>query len=349
MSTEKGEINIIGIEGINLDGTYNNDRLNQWNDLVGILLFERSGKPYFDIICRATTEPGKYFTDNPYKGTSGVARIDTGYHKELWQVGDHRGYEALAQGSNSVRLVRDENKDGRRNDEPTNERNRGINLHTTKSRGWRGSASPNSIGKWSAGCVVIYSPNDFLNFLDIVKSSRQYQENKKHSFDFTLLYSRWIKVVEENSEPISPTEEPYSSATPDDLDIMARTIWGEVRAESDEEKIAVGWVIRNRASRSPRYNWKPTLCEVCKQRFQFSAWNKDDVNLQKVLSVTEKDDTFKKCLEISKKVVSGEVVDISNGADHFHARYTPKKPAWAIGNLPVSEVGLHSFYRLVFD
>ena len=33
----------------------------------------------------------------------------------------------------------------------------------------------------------------------------------------------------------------------EDIKIMAKTMWGEARGESEEGKIGVAWVIRNRA------------------------------------------------------------------------------------------------------
>lgn len=338
----EGDINIIGIEGMNLDGTFNLDRRDQWNDLVGILSFNQTGEPHFDILCKATTEPGHYYTLINLLNPKGAARLDTGYHKQLWQVGTHKGYEALAQKSNTARLVRDKNRNFLRDDKITYEIGKGINLHTTKSKGWNGSVSPGSIGRWSAGCVVIYYPEQFLKLMSLVKDSRQYRENRSHSFDFILLWSRWL---EDTNQPSQPKAQAIS-ATPEDIEIMARTIWGEARGESYEGKVAIGWVIRNRASKSPKYNWSSKISQVCLQKFQFSCWNKNDSNLVKIKSVTTSDPTFKECLEIAKKVVAGELADISNGADHYYANYI-RRPYWAIGETPVAKIGVHLFFRLV--
>ncbi|WP_416674033.1 cell wall hydrolase [Egbenema bharatensis] len=347
LHSRTGDINLIGIEGMNLNGTLNDDQPDQWNDLVGILSFSSDGSPHFDILCQGTTEPS---IEHTVQRQQGVARLDTGYHKGLWQVGIHRGYEALAQNGNTARLVRDRNRNHRRDDAITYESSRGINLHTTKTTGWRGSASPDSIGPWSAGCVVIYKPDEFLSFMKIIKQSRQYQENRAYAFDFVLLWSRWL--VAEN-QPVTHAMRPTlataaMSHTTEDIDIMARTIWGEARGESREGKVAVAWVIRNRAARSPAYNWPSMIKAVCRQAYQFSCWNHGDPNRASLQSVSPGDSSFRECLDVAKKVTAGELSDNTNGADHY---YNPagvtQTPDWARGRTPVARIGRHLFFRLV--
>lgn len=343
LSKRSGDVNIVAIEGMDPDGTFNLDRPDQWNDTVGILSFDGENNPRFDILCKATTEPGRHHTTVELLNSRGAARLDTGYHKGLWNIGKHRGYEALAQNGNLARLVRDGNRNYRRDDKTTYEAGVGINLHTTKSKSWRGSALASSIGSWSAGCVVIYSPSEFLKLMKLVKESRQYRKNRSHSFDFILLWSGWLQD--------SQVAAPASTSRPipvieTDIDVLARTIWGEARGESYEGKAAVAWVIQNRASRSPKYNWPSTVRAVCQQKWQFSCWNSNDPNLPKLKAVTAADPSFAQCLDIAKKVVSGDLPDYSKGADHY---YNPKvvSPSWAIGRDAVAEIGNHRFLQLV--
>lgn len=179
-----GAVNIIGIEGINPDGKPNNDAPDQWNDSIGLLTFT-DGKPKFLCLYQGTTEPGKYYTLNPLN-KSGAARLQLGFHKELWIVGQHRGYEALQQ-IGSATLVRDKNRNYLRDDTATVETGNGINLHSTSPK-----FLPNLIGKFSAGCVVIQKWNEFLNFMKLIKNSCQYKENKKHKYNFILLWKGWL-------------------------------------------------------------------------------------------------------------------------------------------------------------
>lgn len=64
--------------------------------------------------------------------------------------------------------------------------------------------------------------------------------------------------------------------TAGDIDILARTIYGEARGEPWEGKIAVAWVVRNRAERGGW--WGDTIREVCLKPWQFSCWNETDPN-----------------------------------------------------------------------
>ena len=90
-----GELNIVYVEGMNPDGTPNADEANKWNDLRLVIRFE-GGVPKIVGEWAATTEPGRYWTENPISPL-GAARIEFGQYKS-WQVGMHRNnHEALVQ------------------------------------------------------------------------------------------------------------------------------------------------------------------------------------------------------------------------------------------------------------
>ena len=72
----------------------------------------------------------------------------------------------------------------------------------------------------------------------------------------------------------------------DDLDIAARTIWGEARGEGPEGMRAVAHVIANRATKGGW--WGDTLWSVCLKPWQFSCWNLSDPNRQKLLDLDKK-------------------------------------------------------------
>lgn len=139
---------------------------------------------------------------------------------------------------------------------------------------------------------------------------------------------------------------PAAQFSAKDLDTMARTFFGEARGESDKGMIAVAWVIRNRAARSPAYNWPNTVAGVCLQDWQFSCWNKNDPNRPKLLALTKSNVQFRRCLKIADQVLRGEVSDPTNGADHYFANYIPT-PNWARGQRMIAKHGVHQFYRLI--
>ena len=85
----------------------------------------------------------------------------------------------------------------------------------------------------------------------------------------------------------------------EDLDTLARTLYGECRSESREGKIAVAHVIKNRAD-NPKW-WcrksgdgipDDTIEAVCRHPWQFSCWNLDDPNRPKLLAATPADKKF---------------------------------------------------------
>lgn len=131
-----------------------------------------------------------------------------------------------------------------------------------------------------------------------------------------------------------------------DIDIMARTIWGEARGEDKQGRVAVASVIRNRAIKSPAYNWPNTPKAVCRQPWQFSCWNSNDPNLPKMQALTDQNSIFKECLAVAESVLSGQELDITKGADHYYA-ITINTPSWAIGKKPTVTIGHHRFYRLI--
>jgi putative chitinase len=147
----------------------------------------------------------------------------------------------------------------------------------------------------------------------------------------------------------APTAAPSSQKSgtvSKDVDILARTLWGEARGENTAGRIGVGSVIRNRAARSPKYGWPSSIAGVCQQPWQFSCWNANDPNLPKMRSVTEADPIFKECLSIAQKIVDGSISDNTNGADHYYANYI-KAPDWAQGKTPCAKIGVHLFFNIV--
>lgn len=120
----------------------------------------------------------------------------------------------------------------------------------------------------------------------------------------------------------------------DDSDqiILARAIFGEARSEKlpDEARIAVGWSIKNRVEDS---RWPNTYQEVITQDQQYSAFNATDPNRKYVENPfwTESDIDKKawyNCFDIAGKVISGELKDSANGANHYYDS-SITAPYWA--------------------
>ncbi len=135
-----------------------------------------------------------------------------------------------------------------------------------------------------------------------------------------------------------------SLSSGDGVETLARTIWGEARGESDAGKIAVASVVRNRATAGLLSGWPSDIAGVCTQRLQFSCWNSNDPNRPLLLSVTEADPTYARCLEIAAGVVSGTIPDNTGGATCY---YNPAvvTPSWAASMTVTARIGNHLFLR----
>lgn len=141
------DCNIVYIEGVDPDTfALNDDALDYWNDTRNIILSDGT----ILMSCSATTEPGKYYTENPLN-PSGAARIAFGQHKDAWAFGNHKDQKALVQ-VGEITVFRDFNEDGLRTGDKTYTGLFGINQHTTASNAL--GMCPEEVGRWSAGCLV---------------------------------------------------------------------------------------------------------------------------------------------------------------------------------------------------
>ncbi|MCB1562891.1 MAG: cell wall hydrolase [Alphaproteobacteria bacterium] len=133
-----------------------------------------------------------------------------------------------------------------------------------------------------------------------------------------------------------------------EVDILARTLWGEARGEGTEGMKAVACVVLNRvniAKVKGSYWWGSDVIQVCQKPYQFSAWNRSDPNFRKLQSVDESDLYFATALRIARRAVIGALEDMTHGATHYHADSIA--PYWAKGESPSAVIGRHVFYRLV--
>ncbi len=133
-----------------------------------------------------------------------------------------------------------------------------------------------------------------------------------------------------------------------EIDVLARTLWGEARAEGHIGLEAVANVVLNRvavaAAHNGKYWWGANIIQVCQKPYQFSCWNRSDPNYQKLQAVDERDIYFVTCKRIAARAVIGALEDHTNGATHYHADYV--SPYWARGQSPNVIIGRHIFYKL---
>jgi len=134
-----------------------------------------------------------------------------------------------------------------------------------------------------------------------------------------------------------------------DLDVLARTLWGEARGEGLDGLVAVAWTIRNRVNDGKSASWwGEGYAGVCQKPYQFSCWNKNDPNypyLSGAKAIPKAE--FDKCQLAAKQVIDGLMPDPTNGATHYYATTMPKAPAWAAKAQQTLKLGHHVFFKNV--
>lgn len=147
----------------------------------------------------------------------------------------------------------------------------------------------------------------------------------------------------------APTIYPLRKPTTAEIDILARTLWGEARGEGNIGMAAVASVIVNRTNLDLGNDGRPDwwgegIAGVCQAPYQFSCWNKNDPNRTQLLSVTEPSDRlFVRARVIAELAAAGLLTDLTQGATHYHA--VGVNPPWKKGATLSITIGKHLFYK----
>jgi hypothetical protein len=175
-------VNIIGIRNSDTNGRVT----NKFDDTMTISYMDNDMEwQYNEYNC--TTDPGDDWVDNPML-EKGVAILRPGQYPKSHKIRLHGGkYTALGQ-QNNVKVYRDANKDGvyDYNEDTVDEGLFGINIHRATALSGKTSTY---IDKWSAGCQVIASNDDWHEFLNICQEARSEWSN---NFTYTLIESKDI-------------------------------------------------------------------------------------------------------------------------------------------------------------
>lgn len=173
-------VNIVYVEGLDVDGTPNDDAPNVFNDLRLVLRVGHDGQAEIAGSWEGTTEPGKYYTEIRKEDPRGAARIALGQYKS-WCVGLHPrskpavAHEALVQVKDIV-VYRDLNEDYERDGDPTDTGQFGINQH------WGYDMARHDIGNASAGCLVGRTKAGHREFMALVKGDPRYGASRGFRF-----------------------------------------------------------------------------------------------------------------------------------------------------------------------
>jgi len=124
-----------------------------------------------------------------------------------------------------------------------------------------------------------------------------------------------------------------------ELTLLALCVWGEARGEPNLGKSAVAHVVMNR--------WRlgtfgKTLRDVLLKPKQFSCFNADDPNRNKLLKI-KASETWNQCFNAALGAYGGIDPDPTRGATHYCG--INSNPGWRKLMLETARIGGHVFLR----
>jgi Cell Wall Hydrolase len=130
------------------------------------------------------------------------------------------------------------------------------------------------------------------------------------------------------------------------VDILARTLFGEVIDLEDSQISAVAAVVANR-THAQQVAWGLTVEAVCKGAV-FRIWNPqtpvERAKLAEVNSVGREDTGFAQCFAVAQRTLNGDLSDPTQGATGYFNANEPTPP-WAQGAQPTLTLGARVFVR----
>lgn len=129
-----------------------------------------------------------------------------------------------------------------------------------------------------------------------------------------------------------------------DVEVLARTLYGEARFNDVEDAEAIANVVLNRVGYR---NWPNSVSKVCLQPWQFSCWLQHDeahaANFIRLMSAQRGNQWFDRCWNIAERAVAGELTDTTRTSTHYHTREV--SPKWSRNKIPVFETKGHVFFN----
>ena len=137
-----------------------------------------------------------------------------------------------------------------------------------------------------------------------------------------------------------------------DTIVLGLTLYGEARGEPIESIIAVGCVIRNRLMKNFKYK---SYSDVCLEPYQFSCWNENDPNSEKLLEYRKElttggiviDSYLRQCLFLAEGIINYILLDNTRGSLHYVAtKILNNPPSWALRRTNEIVKGNHTFFNI---
>jgi hypothetical protein len=165
--------NILYIEGMNTDGSLNDNRNNVFNDVRMVLQVKENGVPVIVGKWEATTEPSRKWTLTPMN-PDGAFHIKFGQYK-AWIPGWYHTHEALLQ-TGEIEGYRDPDKTFKRDFRHPVKGEFGVHHH------WGYDLPHDDMGGSSAGCLVGRSTDGHREFMSIVLGDPRHKANPTYRY-----------------------------------------------------------------------------------------------------------------------------------------------------------------------
>lgn len=185
-----GEMNIFGIR------VSDNPLSDKFDDYIGIAFFDHPSQSWQWRMYKGTTDPGlMWITNKSVNRGRGASFMALGPQEDIWIIGAHRG-SRHADGSQFVvdpaliaigaqqRSFHDSDHDGKQSGEKEHIAWEDLNCHCA-SFYYTGKASE-LIGPFSAGCQVIETRKDWLEFINYIVSTKRFKEKPKCKWSYML-------------------------------------------------------------------------------------------------------------------------------------------------------------------
>lgn len=173
---ESGKLNIIGVRKAGKLIS------NKFDDVL-ILYWKFDGNEYTKYYT-ITTDPGAIFDSLDKYDSKGIAIMKEGHYSQVYKIGLHHGqYEAMHQ-ARSISFYREKwpytNKYYKFDPATEIYATIGANIHRANPL-----HKSSMVNNWSEGCQVFADPNEFSEFMNIVKVFRD--QHGQEYFDYTLI------------------------------------------------------------------------------------------------------------------------------------------------------------------
>ena len=129
-----------------------------------------------------------------------------------------------------------------------------------------------------------------------------------------------------------------------DIQILAKTIYGEADHHNLSEMEAIANVVLNRerlAQNGINDWWGNTISQICLKPAQFACWQATSDNKE----IKSDNTIYQICHRIAVRAVKGLLQDNTNGGLYYHN--IDEHPKWAYAGVPCAKIGRLLFYDII--